>query len=145
MVQFASYLRRVLAKTRLTFSRINGPIEEISKKISAGLSVLKRISPTIPFETGQIMYKALILPYIDYSSCVWGYIGIGLTGKLQHLQNRAARIVTLSNYETRSKDPLDDLGWEVLVDRRMRKLAILMYKNSRYFPAVFKKHLSECF
>ena len=25
MVQFASYLRRVLAKTRLIFSRINGP------------------------------------------------------------------------------------------------------------------------
>ena len=76
--------------------------EEISKKISAGLSVLKRISPTIPFETRQIMYKALILPYFDYSTSAWGHIGIGLTEKLQQLQNRAARIVTLSNYETRS-------------------------------------------
>ena len=36
--------------------------------------------------------------------------------------------MTLSNYETRSKDLLDDLGWEVLVVRRMRKLATLMYK-----------------
>ena len=45
-------------------------IEEISKKISAGLSVLKRISPTAPFETRQIMYKALILPYFDCCSCV---------------------------------------------------------------------------
>ena len=27
MVQFASYLRRVLSKTRLIFPRINGPIE----------------------------------------------------------------------------------------------------------------------
>ena len=105
-----------------------GHIEEISKKISAGLSVLKRISPTTAFETRQIMYKALILPYFDYCSCVWGYIGIGLTEKLQQLQNRTARIVTLSNYETRSKDLLDDLGWEVLVDKRIRNLAILMYK-----------------
>ena len=40
----------------------------------------------------------------------------------------AARIVTLSNYETRSKDLLDDLGCEVLVERRMGKVAILMYK-----------------
>ena len=32
--------------------------------------------------------------------------------KLQQPQNRAARIVTLSNYETRSKDLLDDLGWK---------------------------------
>ena len=45
-------------------------IEEISKKISAGLSVLKRISPTTPVETRQIMYKALILPYFDCCSCV---------------------------------------------------------------------------
>ena len=90
-------------------------------KISAGLSVLKRI----PFETRQTIYEALILPYFGYSCCVWGYIGIGLTEKLQ---NRAARIVSLSYYETRSKDLLDDLGWEVLVVRRMRKLATLMYK-----------------
>ena len=30
MVQFASYLRRVLCKTRLSFPRINGPIEYFS-------------------------------------------------------------------------------------------------------------------
>ena len=29
MVQFASYLRRVLCKTRLIFPRINGPIEHL--------------------------------------------------------------------------------------------------------------------
>ena len=31
MVQFASYLRRVLSKTRLIFPRINGPIVHVSK------------------------------------------------------------------------------------------------------------------
>ena len=101
--------------------------EDISR---LNLSVLQRRSPTIPFETKQIMDNALILPYFDHSSCLWGYIGIGLTErkKLQQLKNRVARILALSNYETRSKDLLDDLGWEVLVDRRIRKLAILMYK-----------------
>ena len=69
------------------------------------------------------MYKALIALYFDYSSCVWGYIGKGLLEKLQQLQNRAARIVSLSNYETRSKYLLDELGWEV---RKVRQLAILM-------------------
>ena len=73
-------------------------IEEISKKMSAGLSVLRRISPTISFVTRQTMYKALIVPYFAYSSCIWGHIGIGLTLKLQQLRNRAAKIVT-SNYE----------------------------------------------
>jgi len=34
MVQFASYLRRVLAKTHLIFSRIGGPIISPPKKFS---------------------------------------------------------------------------------------------------------------
>ena len=72
------------------------------------------------------MCKALIALYFDYFSCVWGYIGKGLLEKLQQRQNRVARIVTLSNYETRSKYLLDEQGWEVLEDRKVRQLAILM-------------------
>ena len=79
-------------------------IKEISKNILAGLSVLKRTSPTIPFETIETMYKALIEHYFDYSSCVLGYIVEGLSEKLHQLQNRAARIVNNSSYQTRSKD-----------------------------------------
>ena len=67
------------------------------------------------------MYQALIVPYFDYSSCVWG-LWKGLSEKLQLLQNRAARIVTLSNYETLSKDLSDELSWQVLEDRKMRQL-----------------------
>ena len=51
-------------------------MEEISKKISTGLSVLKRISPAIPIETRQTTYKALILPHFDYSSCVWNKLPV---------------------------------------------------------------------
>ena len=40
-------------------------------------------------------------------------------------------MLVCDNYETRSKDLLDDLGWEVLVDRRIRKLAIPMYQITR--------------
>ena len=74
------------------------------------------------------MYKALIVPFFDCSSCVWGYIGKVLSKKLQKLQIRAARIVTFSNNETRFKDLLDKLGLEVLQDRRIRQFLILMYK-----------------
>ena len=34
MVQFASYLRRVLCKTRLIFRRINGPIVNVRPSYS---------------------------------------------------------------------------------------------------------------
>ena len=91
------------------------------------------------------MYKALNVPYFDYSSCVWGYIGKGVSEKIQQLQNRAARIVTLSNYETRSKDLLDELGWEVLEDRIVRQIAILieflMYKITHDISAPYLRNI----
>ena len=43
------------------------------------------------------MYNALVMPYFNYCSPVWGNINKGLSDKLQKLQNRAARIITFSN------------------------------------------------
>ena len=100
-------------------------IDKISKTTSAGLSVLRRVSRTILFTIRETIYKALIVPCFDCSSCVWGYIGKGLSEKPQ---NRVDRIVTLSNNETRFKDLLDKLGWEVLEDGRIRQLVVLMFK-----------------
>lgn len=77
------------------------------------------------------MHKALIVPYFDYSSCVWRYnIGKGLSEKLQQLQKRASRVVTLSNYETLSEDLLDELGWAVLENRKMRQLTNSNVQNN---------------
>ena len=60
--------------------------------------------------------------------------------KLQLLQNRSARIVTLSNSETLSKDLLDELSWEVLEDRKMRQLTNSNVQNNSWnFHTVFKK------
>ena len=69
-------------------------------------------------------------------------MGKGLSEKLQQLQNRAARIiVTSSNYQTRSKDILDELGWEVLEDRQMRQLAILMYKKTHGISPLYLRNI----
>ena len=87
------------------------------------------------------MYKALIVPCFDCSSCTWKYIGKGLSKKLQKLQNRAARIMTLSNNETRFKDLLDRLGLEVLEDRRIRQFVIVMYKITHNISPLYDECL----
>ena len=97
-------------------------INATSKKISAGLAILKRVSTTIPFDTRMNMYYALVMPYFNYCSAVWGNFGMGLSDKFQKLQNRAARILTFSNYETRSNVLLDELGWERLENIRHKQL-----------------------
>ena len=106
-----------------------GPhINTISKKISAGIAILKRVSHLITFDTGVNVYNALVMPYFNYCSAVWGKIKKGLANTLQKMQNRAARILTFSNYEVRSSVLLDELGWERLEYVRLKQLAVTMYK-----------------
>ena len=96
-------------------------------KISAGIAILRRVSHFIPFDTRVSMYNALVMPHFNYGA-VWGNINKGLADKLQKLQNRAARILTISNYDVRSSVLLDELGWERLEYVRLKQLAVTMYK-----------------
>ena len=102
-------------------------INATSEKISAGLAILKRVSTTIPFDTRLNMYNALVMPYFNYCSTVWGNILKGLSDKFQKLQNRAARILAFSGYETRSRVLREELGWEMLENIRRKQLAMMMY------------------
>ena len=56
MVQFASYLRRVLAKTRLIFSRIKGPTEFLRTPGSNTRNNAAKIYWTKNVEKGCEMY-----------------------------------------------------------------------------------------
>ena len=74
------------------------------------------------------MYNALVMPYFNHCGAVWGNVNKGLADKLQKLQNRAARILTFSNYDVRSSVLLDELGWERLEYVSLKQLAVTMYK-----------------
>ena len=47
------------------------------------------------------MYNALVMPYFNYCSAVWGNINKGLADKLQKMRNRVVGILTFSNYTVR--------------------------------------------
>ena len=86
-----------------------------------------------------LMYDALVAPYFDYCSEVWGCMGKGLCDRLQRLQNRAGRIITFSDYNTRSADILQDLRWDTLEQRRSKQLAISVFKSlNNLYPESLK-------
>ena len=89
-------------------------IEELSKKISSGIGALKRIRPFISQNIAVQIYKALIEPHFEYCSPVWHGINNKLSDKLQKLQNRAARAITQSNFDTSSSYLRNLLGWDDL-------------------------------
>ena len=47
-------------------------VDETVKKISKAIGALKRVRPFIPVKTALQIYHALIRPYFDYCSFVWG-------------------------------------------------------------------------
>ena len=64
-------------------------MDEISKKISSGISALKRLRAFVPYDVAKTIYNALIQPHFDYFCTVWGGINSQLTDKHQKFQNRA--------------------------------------------------------
>jgi len=99
----------------------------ITNKISAGLAGLKRIRPSIPFDTRMCMNNSLVMPNFNCYSTFWGNTGIGIADKIQKLQNRAVIILTFSNYEVRSNVLLDELGTQRLETYRLKQLSICVY------------------
>ena len=64
----------------------------------------------------------------DYCSPLWDTCGKTLKDKLQRVQSRAARVITGTNYDTRSVDILAKLEWKTLQARRKQMKSILIYK-----------------
>ena len=60
---------------------------------------------------------------------VWDGISGCLSDKLQKLQNRAARVITQSPFDTSSNLLLAMLKWEKLSLRRKKQKALIMYKT----------------
>lgn len=103
-------------------------INEICKKVSRGLAVLKRIKPYVTRDCLVLVYNAVVQSQLDYCSIVWDSIGTTLANKLQKLQNRAARIITDFSYDIRSAQILHHLEWVNLESRRKALKSVLMYK-----------------
>ena len=69
-------------------------INTISKKISAGLAIFKRVSPILPFDTrvNNCTMHQLVMPSFNCCSAVWGN-NKELADKLQKMQKRAASLI----------------------------------------------------
>ena len=101
--------------------------------------LLKRIRSLVPRQTLLKMYAALVAPYFDFCSEVWECMGKSLCDRLQRLQNRAGRIITFSDYNTRSADILQDLRWDTLEQRRSKQFEISVFKSlNNLYPESLK-------
>ena len=89
-------------------------VQSICKKIASALGAIKQIRHLIPFNVLIDVYNSLVQPHFDYCNVVWGNYGIGLSEKLQKLQNHAVRILMSTSYECNVNYLFRALGWPKL-------------------------------
>ena len=85
-------------------------VSAIISKVSKVIGVLRRLKSLLPLSALVLIYNSLIQPHFDYCSVIWDNLAGGLGQKLQRMQNRAARIITGSDYYTRSSEILGSLN-----------------------------------
>ena len=98
-------------------------------KVNQTTSNCRTISCGVPQSTLISVYNAIILPHFDYCSLVWDIGNAYLLEKLQKMQNRAARVITGKSHDVRSKDILQELSWQPLMERWGNKRRYLCIKS----------------
>ena len=107
----------------------NKHIDKISKKIASGIGALKRMRPFVPSSTLKYIYSSVIQPHFDYCCVVWDNCSKSSADELQKLQNRAARILTFSNYDTNADLLIKRIGWRKLDSQRKIQKVTMIYKS----------------
>ena len=120
----------------------NVHIEKLCKKVASGIGALKHIRPFVSPSTIQLIYNCLVQPYFDYCSVIWDSCGSTCADKLQKLQNRAARVLTSSSYDTNADYLFEILGWKNLASQHKIAKAIMVYKSVN---GLAPDYLSEMF
>ena len=116
-------------------------VEEICKKVSSAIGAIIRVRPFMSKETAIQIYNALFMPHFDDYSPVWDCLSGYLSDKLQKLQNRAARVIIKSPFDTSSNHPLSTLDWERLSLRRKKQKALMMDKTMNDLPLEYLQSL----
>ena len=121
-------------------------INEQCKKISSAIALLRRAKSFVPQNKLIRMYNSLVVPFFTYCSTVWNDGNHTNLEKLYKLQKRAARLITCSNYEKRSKTIFKNLKW-FPIEFTLRKREILMpFKViHRVAPEYILSRKTSCF
>ena len=106
----------------------NTHITKISKKIASGIGALKRCRTFVPPETLICAYNSIIQPHFDYSDIVWNNCGATNATELQELQNRAARILTYSDFDAEVEPFFQQLNCTQFSRRRELHTVNMVYK-----------------
>ncbi len=93
-------------------------IDSVLQKAFSRLNGIRRIKSIVPRTIRESLYKALVLPVVEYGSVLIDNCSMFLKQRLERLHRNAAVIVTGAFRNTGYNRLLSELGWDTLDDRR---------------------------
>ena len=119
-------------------------IHFVRSKVSRAIGFLKYAKKLLPQDTLYKMYRGIVEPHLRYCCSVWGACGGTRLQVLQKLQNRAARIVTNSSYDSSPSPLIKTLNWPTVADMIQVETACMVYKSINelapgYLSQIFTK------
>jgi hypothetical protein len=73
-------------------------ITHVCNKVSKSVGILKKVSSILSHDSLLVLYKSLILPYLQYCNIIWGKAAGVYLQRLLLLQKRAVRIINGLGY-----------------------------------------------
>ena len=80
-------------------------------------------------ETLKILYTGIVEPNFRYCCSAWGCAGSTELNQLQKLQNRAARSITNSSFDTPSRPLIDKLDWKTIEQLVASESKTMVFKS----------------
>ena len=126
-------------------------IKAVSAKISRAIGFLKHAKKFLPRVTLENLYTGFVEPHLRYCCSVWGCCGSRGSreiNQLRKLQNRAARIVTNSSFDTPSRPLIERLGWRTIEQLISIESKTVVFKSlnelaPQYLRSLFKRN-TQC-
>ena len=106
----------------------------------SGLSILKMNKKYVPPGTLKILYNSWIETHFRYGKIIWETF---LT-RLQKLQNRAALIITGSDYDTPGEPLTEQLGWKTVGELIQNDTSVMMYKSTNNMAPTYLSDFFTC-
>ena len=105
--------------------------DDICKKVSRRIAVLKKIKRSLPLAERKLYFNALIKPIMLYGSCAWCTASEENVNRVSKLQKRAARVILVS-FGERSELLFRRLDWMPLKEELNLRRTCLIFRRIKH-------------
>ena len=106
-------------------------IDHLSVTLSRNIGIISRSRYFLNKQSLLLLYNALVLPYISYCCCVWGFTYVSYLNKIEILQKKVVRIIDNQPRYAHAAPIFKDLKILKVSDIAKLQITTIMHKTFR--------------